>query len=288
MRYLQTPLLILLLVLFNSVTAGQEDTAGDLKLVINHRIDEPANCSADEARAFYQTLDDFQSFLDELALMDDLWDMEESWFHDYGLWLKEHWASLNENLCAGRTQLMDMLRAQLKYTVLEAGMGEISDVPAEGAMAYARALANTDLKLIDSGYASESELELNRMVADLPRCSAEQALEFYATIDGFTRLTSALGSTGNLWNVGSDELEQALISWAQSFDSWRQEAWSGYYDQPCGVTRILVYNLEARTYFAVLMRAAGLDPSNMLTRLIQNWLAMAEYDRSAINSIPGE
>lgn len=288
MRYLHSSLLILLLVLFNFAVAAQDDAPDEVMLFLNRTIDEPIFCTLDEAQAFYQTLDGFQIFLDELALMENAENLAESWLDEYALWLQEHWASFDDNPCGATRPLMDLLRAKVMYSMLEAAIGEIGEIPADEAMTYARALEETDLQLMDSDDASESELELNRLFADLPRCIVEQALAFYETIDDYTRITSDLGSTGALWHVDADELVGALFTWAESFDAWRREAWSPYYEAPCGGTQIYVFHLEYRAYLAALLRGAGADPSAMLANTVQVLLDIAEYDKSLIDSMSGE
>ncbi len=288
MRILHSPLLIFLFFINSFVTAAQEDATGGVMLFLNRTIDEPIFCTLDRAQAFYQTLDGFQIFLDELALMESAENLAESWLDEYSRWLQEHWATFDENTCGATRPLMDLLRAKVMYGMLEAAIGEIGEIPADEAMTYARALEETDLQLMDSDDASESELELNRLFAELPRCSVEQALAFYETLDGYTRITSDLGSTGALWHVDADELVGALFTWAESFDAWRREAWSAYYEAPCGGTQIYVFHLERRAYLAALLRGAGADPSAMLANTVQVLLDIAEYDKSLIDSMPGE
>ncbi|MCY3781335.1 MAG: hypothetical protein OXG78_13565 [Chloroflexi bacterium] len=288
MRVLHSPLLILLLVLFNFATAAQDDAPGEVMLFLNRTIDEPIFCTLDRAQAFYQTLDGFQIFFDELALMEGAEYLAESWLDKYSRWLQEHWATFDENTCGATRPLMDLLRAKVMYSLLEGAVGEIAEIPADEAMTYARALEEIDLQLMDSDEASESELELNRLFAELPRCSVEQALAFYETLDGYTRITSDLGSTGALWHVDSDELVEAVFTWAESFDEWRREAWSAYYEAPCGGTQIYVFHLERRAYLAALLRGAGADPSAMLANTVQVLLHIAEYDKSLIDSVSDE
>lgn len=288
MRYLHIPLLMLILVMHSAVAAAQEDAADDVALFINYAIDEPTVCSVDQASAFYQTLDGFQQFLDDIGLMDNLEDLSNDWLEEYYEWILENWKPFMDVQCGGTQQLMVMLRAKLKYKLVEEGFGEISEIPADEAMAVARNLAEMDLQVIESSDGSDMALELNRMVADLPRCSAEQALEFYGAIDEYTQMTKDLRPTGALGDIDADELESALFNWLAEFDSWRQEAWSAYYERPCGATQVLLYHLEARTYLAVMLRGAGLDTSPMLTELIQQWRSVEDYDRSLINSGEGE
>ena len=288
MRYLHIPFLILILVVYSPVTAAQEDAADDVALFINYAIDEPTVCSVDQASAFYQTLDGFRQFLDDIGLMDNLEDLSNDWLEEYYEWILENWKPFMDVQCGGTQQLMVMLRAKLKYKLVEEGFGEISEIPADEAMAVARNLAEMDLQVIESSDGSDMALELNRMVTDLPRCSAEQALEFYGAIDEYAQMTKDLRPTGAHGDIDADELESALFNWLAEFDSWRQEAWSAYYERPCGATQVLLYHLEARTYLAVMMRGAGLDTSPMLTELIQQWRSVEDYDRSLINSGDGE
>lgn len=288
MRYLHIPFLILILVVYSPVTAAQEDAADDVALFINYAIDEPTVCSVDQASAFYQTLDGFRQFLDDIGLMDNLEDLSNDWLEEYYEWILENWKPFMDVQCGGTQQLMVMLRAKLKYKLVEEGFGEISEIPADEAMAVARNLAEMDRQVIESSEGADYALELNRMVTDLPRCSAEQALEFYGAIDEYAQMTKDLRPTGAHGDIDADELESALFNWLAEFDSWRQEAWSAYYERPCGATQVLLYHLEARTYLAVMMRGAGLDTSPMLTELIQQWRSVEDYDRSLINSGDGE
>ena len=277
-------LLILTLGAFTLVLVAQEDTKNEPVLGINYTIDDPRPCTREQAAKMYETLDGFQRQLKGLDLVTDL-DSLADWFAEHNAWVEENWVWSYSDSCDGNAYLVRALNAHGRYRVLERmfavftgfGIDAMFISPRANALDEARALAAVDLAAMEEYKDSDIELALNSAVNDLPRCTAERAIQFYETIAGFE------GNVAKLLEVDSWD---TLFRWAFDFHLWRTAAWEEFYEQPCGVTVMHIYDVESTTYLAALMQGAGLEneAAEQMTELIQEWRGYAEYDLEVIEA----
>lgn len=278
-------LLIMTLAALAAATAAQDGREAPA-LGINFMIDAPVLCTREQATAVYETLEDFQRQINDLELVNDLDELAD-WFAVHNAWVEAHWAWAADDSCDGVDYLLRALHAQVRYRIMERMLAKQTGIsldqlfvdPRADAMDVAHEMAEIDLQAMEESTEADVALKLNGAVADVPRCSAERALQFYATIDGFEENVEKLLEVDSWqdWN-----------SWAFNFHLWRIDAWGDFYEQPCGVTLMHTYNIEAQTYLAGLMIMVDIDPSDQLSDLIQQWRAYHEYDLAVIAAMSGE
>lgn len=283
MRLIRLWILAIAAAVCGPVTAAQGDVDGDLRLTINYTLDDPTTCTREQAISAYDTLDGFHIVLEDLAVVSDI-DALDSWFEGLNRHFDEKWMRALEKPCNGAFYLLQLLESQIQYEVLErmiiAFTGNSVDAllvnPRMDASVVALTMAATDLAALKENEDEYVTLELNRAVYDLPRCTPERAIEFYATIDEYAVQMDQL--------LGLDSW-QDMKTWVMNFHFWRLEAWETFYQEPCGVTPTDMYRIESKTYLYALGQMVGLDVTEVVDKLINDYRGYGESDLEIIESM---
>lgn len=245
------------------------------QLYINYAIVIPEPCTREQAMAFYSTLDGFQQLIDNLKATEDM-DAYESWFESLNLWMQTNWAQFIDDSRDGTVFLMFGLGALIHHFALERLTGQVEQIPAYGVLDQARSMAEIDLTAMKNNRAPDIALEINRAVEDLPLCCGERATQFHKTIDGIQLMAKAMLQTD--WGP-------SLKEWLQSFHAWRQEAWGTFYERPCGVVLLRMYEMESKIYLAALMHVSGIeqaDQASGFSKAIEEWWSAAIKDKTRL------
>lgn len=138
-------------------------------------------------------------------------------------------------------------------------------------------IASGDLAAIAAGALPDAELEINRPYVELELCNNEQAIAFYETFKGYADRTSSASEITDA---------ESLKDWASQMYAWRLEAWSCFYEKPCGAIEILINIFEIASYSYTLLRQGGLGDAYhpALEAFIKVSFDIAETDMAVIES----
>jgi len=229
----------------------------DRKLLINSSVDELRLCTREQATAFYASLDGYFALLDSLAQVDDLDELGD-WFEESNSWKEANWSRHPEKIGTGISLMIQALNAHMYHSVIEQFVGEVAEIPADQAVADLRKMAVVDQATMELNDSPDIELELNRIARQIPPCGEDRALEYYATREGYERVTSTL------LRVAAFE---ALRQWLVTFHEWRREAWGEFYERSCGAILGDLYFVESRTYLYAFMHTVGEDVNQRFLEL---------------------
>ncbi len=253
---------------------AQRRELDNLKLQINESVDELKMSAREQSKALYDSLEGCDELLDSLA---DVADMDElgDWFADYNDWRVTTWAPVSGELGAGVAIMRQALAAHVLHRVLAHVAGVKGEIAADWTVSQLRAMAETDLEVLESGDSPIRELAINRFATAIPRCEYRRALAYYETRPGYEQITDALLRVNT-----RDE----LADWLISFHEWREKAWGQFYQRPCGVTLGDMYYVESRTYLAALMHINGDDVNQIFLELNVGLRDKERADRALIEA----
>ncbi len=242
------------------------------KLEINQTVDEMVPCSRGDAAAFYDSLDGYLELLDSLARLDDL-DALGDWYADYNGWIAASWSRFTANGGTGISIMIQALEAHARHSILEQFCGDAGEIHADAALAQLRKMAVVDRAAMELNDSPEVDLEINRLARQIPRCGEDRALAYYATRDGYEKVTDAL--------LKVDSFE-SLRDWLLAFQAWRNKDWGDFYARPCGAILGDMYYVESRTYLLALMHLVGEDVNQAFLELNMATLEKELRDRTAM------
>ena len=235
-------ILLLALAVIGAVTTTQDATITD-GLSINNNFEYVELCSGEQATAFYISLHGYQRQLDKLAGVED-GDALVEWYESYDDWFSKNWkSSFNDSYCHGIEYLVLMLSPYTAYSAIEGMIGEFGSKPAQDVMQTLLEMAAADFTTMAKDEFSESDLEINRMITDLPLCSDEQAIRFYDTVEEY------FGKANQVVRLNS---LHSLKRWLVIYRSWHGKAWEAFYEKPCGGSLMFIHWLESEAYWAGL------------------------------------
>lgn len=107
-----------------------------------------------------------------------------------------------------------------------------------------RELLVADLDLMEDDEVDASEWLLNRTITDIPPCTLDEAQEFFDLIDGYER------EVRNVLSIPRDDTD-AVKAYAEQYETWAQQAFSPFYERPCGETLVLINFMETIAYSLV-------------------------------------
>ena len=178
----------------SAASSSREWPAGNIniqrKLRINSPIADARPCSREQATRFYETLTGFQQQMKALsAVKDD--EQLEVWFAGYNDWTEKNWKPVYANMCDGTSFFTVALRATTWWAVLGKVTNIKGTIRADATMELLSPLMEFDLSAMEQDISPNIELQLNRIVRDLPLCSETRAEAFYATVDKAEEKTRA-------------------------------------------------------------------------------------------------
>ncbi|MCY4536782.1 MAG: hypothetical protein OXE52_00985 [Chloroflexi bacterium] len=277
MRFVRGWMVFLTLAVVGLSVVAQEDAEDDQKLIINNIVDNPILCTHDQATTFYESLDGFQQSLNNIALVKNT-DTLQFWLNIHKQWFDETWALLLAEGCHGAKMLIYALRAVASHNLLEHMIGDVGEIPAQDVMRDVRDMAVADLEAIKRTQYPESELQINLIITNLPYCSNNQAIAFYKTIDGYLQEMNKLILVDD-W--------RSLRVWVGMLHAWRQEAWTSFYDQPCGIRLAYMFWIERLTYINALVSVVSGETPN-IDNLIRPLRDTAAKDLAVIEAMTSE
>lgn len=252
MQLLRSWILLLALAVTGAVASAQDVTITD-GLSINNSLEHIELCSGEQAKAFYISLHGYQQQIDEIAAV-KVGESLEEWFLSYNDWHGKEWgAFLDDNYCHGIEYQILMLSPHTAYSAIEGMIGEFGPKPAQDVMQTLLAMAAADFTTTAKDEFSDSDLEINRVITDLPLCSDEQAIGFYDRVAEYFDKASQVARVNSL---------HSLQLWLVIYRSWHGKAWGAFFEQPCGGSLMFIHWLESEAYWA------GLDQ----VMVGRNWL----------------
>ncbi len=245
------------------------------KLFINSPIADPRPCTRSQAIRFYSTLRGFQQQMEALSSIKD----DEQlgvWFAEFNAWTDANWKQVYADPCDATSFFTTALRATSWWAVLSTVTSIRGEIPADAIMRIVLELAEYDTYAMELVSTPKIILQLNRIVRDLPPCSPEQAIAFYATIDKLEEQSRAL------LHVDSNK---SLVAWVFAFQEWREDTWGRFYDEPCGLILENICHLESRIYAAACMQynEDSSGAASVITKAIDEWRSIATSDMATIN-----
>ena len=232
-----------------SERASEAVAGGEKKLLINSKVDGLVLCTREQATAFYASLEGYFTLHDRLTQVDDLDDLGD-WFAEYNDWQDANWTHDAATVGTGISLMIQALNAHMNHSVIEQFVGEVTDIPADKAVADLSKMAVVDQATMALNDSPNVELELNRIVTQIPRCDEDRALEYYATLAGYEMATDPLRKVDS-W--------PALREWLLTFHQWRQATWGDFYARSCGDILGDMFYVESRTYLYAFMHTVGED-----------------------------
>ena len=230
--------ILLASVFFSGAFALAQDEI-DLEYVyINNPFDDNFVCTVEEALAFYEELDKYPALIDAIADIDSgpklfLWAVRFS-----------RWTNAAEQNCYGAGNATVALERHAHYIAIQHMIAEEPTLPEENAYTRALHVSTIDLESLAADKpVSEKELAINLAVSEVPLCTVEQAMAFYATIDEFYVESSDLGLVTDA---------ESLAGWATQFSAWSNENWAPLQDEPCGQVKSFIDFLESFSYGTAL------------------------------------
>lgn len=250
-------------------------------LFVNELVEGSGLCTSQEALEFFASLGGIEPIVNSVVEIEDELSLLE-WFYSYDDWLdSEALIDSDRVYCYGVVIGSLELERNIKYGVLlyltegEAAFEE------HAALVRARAIAGGDLASIAAGDIPDAELEINSAFAELELCTIERAVAFLETLDGYALETGRVAEI-----TESDSLKE----WASQFEAWRIEAWSPFYDQPCGAIQTVISIYETVSYSFALLRQTrfGDAYAGAIDAILEEVLNLAEIDMSAIEGMRDE
>ena len=250
-------------------------------LYINEMVEGSGLCTSQEALEFYDSLDSFEPVINSVLEIEDEQTLLD-WFFSYEDWLVSDALTDQDRIyCYGVVIGSLALERNIKYGVLlyltegEAAFQE------QAALVSPRAIAGGDLASIAAGDLPDAELEINRAYVELELCTIEQAIAYFETVDGYAYETRRAAAIKD-----SDSLKE----WASQFEAWRLEAWSPFYDQPCGTIETVISIHETVSYSLALLRQTRFGNAYVgaIDTHLDEFLDLVEIDMSAIEAMQDE
>ena len=230
--------ILLASVLFSGAFALAEGGI-DLEYVyINNPFNDNFVCTVEEALAFYEELDEFPALIGAIVDIDSgpqlfLWAVRFS-----------RWSNAAEQNCYGAGNATVALEHHAHYIAIQHMIGEEPILPEENAYTRAQRMSTIDRESLAADKpVSEEELAINLAVSEVPLCTVERAMAFYATYDEFYVESIDLGSVTD---------EESLRGWAAQFYAWSEENWAPLQDEPCGQVKSFIDFLESFSYSTAL------------------------------------
>lgn len=235
---------LLLTALFFALIAGSASAQIEDRLAINVGLPDEQYvmlCDSDEARTFYDGLDDAQGLLDSIPDIGGA-GSETMWLNSFYRWMHEQFVAVGAGpYCLPQfTNLMALMQLMM-YRVGEQYIGNAGEVEAERLLPLMHEMARLDLPRLNAGPVPPNELVLNQPFMQIPYCNVEQARAFYDTVDGYSEQFERLELVDDV---------RSLSRWVASFQKWVATDWSPFYEHPCGAVLLLVYIGEAMAYAA--------------------------------------
>lgn len=224
-------LLVLALALLSGAFAFAQDEINLEYIYINNPFDDALVCTVEEAAAFYDALDAFPA---QIAAIEDIDSPLKLMLWDRGF---SQWFNEAEQTCYGTGNATVALERQARYLALHHMIGEDAMLPEENAYTRAIDMAAVDRELMDGDQlVAKDELAINLAVSEVPLCTVEQALAFYATIHEFFVQSIDVGTIAD---------EEHLKEWATAFYTWTEENWAPLLEEPCGQMQSFVDFLDS-------------------------------------------
>ena len=251
---------------------------GGKDLLINYALEQARQCTREEAKWFYDTLD---SFFQQIKDIDRIKDTVAPlhWLKAFELWEYEHWGPTSGGSCFGVAYLEPALMTAAMSSALEQLTGDMGEIPAKNTLQIVQEMAIFDQLAIDQPEFPISDLRINLAQKDLRHCSGEQAMAFYDTIEDYQN------QAGKLLLV-NDWMPLRLRF--QLFQIWRRKTWAPFHEQPCGSILSLINILEFTAYRAALFKLTVSQPPEELQGLIRFARNIGAADRSAIEAYARE
>ncbi|MCY4020214.1 MAG: hypothetical protein OXG39_12480 [Chloroflexi bacterium] len=237
MRIVTVWILFALLFLSGAFALAEDEI--ELEYVyINNPFNDNFVCTVEEALAFYEELDEFPALVDAIVDIDSgpqlfLWAVRFS-----------QWTNAAEQNCYGAGNATVALERHAYYIAIQHMIAEEAILPEESAYTRALHMSTIDRESLAADKPlSEKELAINLAVSEVPLCTVEQAMAFYATIDEFYVESIDL-------ELVTDE--ESLGDWATQFYAWLEENWVPLQEEPCGQMKSFSDFLESFTYGTAL------------------------------------
>ncbi|MCY4071529.1 MAG: hypothetical protein OXG60_09520 [Chloroflexi bacterium] len=230
--------ILLACVFLSGVFALAQDEIDLGYVLINNPFNDNLVCTVEEALAFYEELDEFPALIDAIADIDSgpklfLWAVRFS-----------RWANAAEQTCYGTGNATVALERHAQYIAIQHMIGEEAILPEENAYTRARDMSTIDRESLAADKTiSEEELAINLVVSEVPLCTVERAMAFYATFDEFYVESIDLGLVTD---------EASLGDWATQFYAWSEENWAPLQEEPCGQMKSFIDFLESFAYGTAL------------------------------------
>ena len=275
-----TILILVALVLASGALAFAQDGDINESLLLNDLSGNGGICKRQEALAFFASLDGLEQIMNSVV---DIADQQSllDWLNKYDEWiLADEQLESYDPLCYGVLVRGLEMDRNVKYAVLlyltegEAAFHE------QAALVSAREIAGGDLATIIADALPDVELEINRAFAEHPLCTNKRAIAFLETLEAYAF------ETGRAAEINDND---SLNEWASRFDAWRLEAWSSFYDQPCGITEIVINIYETVSFSFALLRLTRIGDIyvSAIDAFLEEVLDLVESDMSAINGLQG-
>jgi len=230
--------LLIALALMSGTFALAQDEIDLTYLYINNPFDDNLLCTADEALAFYEALDEYPSHVEAIRNIDGPLQLF-LWSARFTQWFNEA-----EQDCYGAGNLTVALERNAYYLVIQHMIGEEAELPEQTAYTRALEMAAADRELLAADESiPDEELAINLAVTEVPLCTIGQAMAFYSTFDGF------YVESGGLEGIKDSD---SLGDWTKQIHAWSDENWTPLLEEHCGQMKSFIGFLETSAYGAAL------------------------------------
>lgn len=235
-------ILIILLLSDATIALAQDDIELEY-LYINNPYGDAYFCTAEQALAFYEALDEYPALVEEIS------DISTGVVLLMWTFRFASWYETAEQECYGAGNPPVELERDARYLAIQHMTGEEAILPEENAYTRALEMSIADRETLEEDETtSEYDLEVNREIVEVPLCDVERAMAFYETTDAFVEASSGIAGISD---------RDSLREWAAEFYTWSDESWAPLLEEPCGQMKSFIAFLESFAYGAALAQLTG-------------------------------
>lgn len=240
--------LIRTLVLMYFIAAGgavawSQDNGIDPQLRINWFLSDFRPCGVEDIAILQSVLADIQTQADYIPLVTST-DTLRLWISINHDWINDILRPRTAGACLGVRHLYLHLDRSLYVRLFNQVFRSEREVSQDDNIHKVRELLVADQEAIEDGELDASEWLINRTITDLPPCMVEEARDFFNLIEGYER------ELRKVLSIPSDDAG-AVDAYAEQYETWAREAWSPFYERPCGETLVLIHFMETIAYSLV-------------------------------------
>lgn len=232
-------LIVFLVAFIGGGTAAQIEDQLVINVGVMSRALEESLCDSQQARRFYEALDDGQDLLDSIPDIRGT-DSLQLWLNSHHRWQEDFDQSASEGLlCMPSALYISALDWLIHHQLIEQFIGDAGDIEAKRLLPLMHEMAQLDLPLLNAGPVEPYALVLNQPFIQIPNCTVAQAQTYYYTGIAYSEQVERLVLVNDVTSLGR---------WIALYQAWIAAHWAPFYQQPCGWILNSLYLAERHAY----------------------------------------